>query len=403
MYLTRLALTDFRSYAQVDLEFGPGVSLFLGPNGYGKTNLIEAVEYIAGLTSHRVASDQPLIRAGQAAATISAKVVAGRDDPRSLSLDLTINASGANRARLGGAPVRPRALLGAVKAVVFAPEDLMIARGDPAERRGFIDELVVARWPRLAGVKAEYDKVLRQKTALLKAMSGRSPRRAGAGAEETLDVWDEQMARLGAELMAARWRTVRDLGPGTAEHYRAIAPLAAEADLAYQSAVAASTAVPDSEAVLDGTAVAEGEAVPESQALAETMRQVMEQRRRDEIDRGLCLVGPHRDDLTLSLNDFPVKGYASHGESWSFVLALRLASLDLLHADGLDPILLLDDVFAELDQQRRHRLVAATATVEQTFITAAVAADVPANLSAAVYQVTPGHVGQPSGEGEHGD
>lgn len=389
MYLTSLALTDFRSYSHLELDLFPGVNLFLGSNGYGKTNLIEAIEYVASLSSHRVATDPPLIRAGQSAATISVKLMAGRGDARSLSLDVTIRAVGANQARLAGAPARPRALLGAVRVVRFAPEDLVIVRGDPGDRRRWIDDVVVTRWPRLAGVKADYDRVLRQKTALLKAMSGRGPRRAGAGAEETLDVWDDQLARLGAELMMARDRTVGDLLAAVTAHYGAIAPTPAEAVIAYQAGVQAE---PETETTL-----------AQADDLAEVLRQAMARRRRDEIDRGLCLVGPHRDDLALSLQGLPVKGYASHGETWSFVLALRLASLELLQADGLDPILLLDDVFAELDEHRRQRLVTATTTVEQTFITAAVAGDIPANLSATVYRVTPGQVSQGGRSARAGD
>ncbi|MDR0848481.1 MAG: DNA replication/repair protein RecF [Propionibacteriaceae bacterium] len=379
MYLSRLALTDFRSYDSVDLDLGPGVIVFLGPNGYGKTNIVEAVEYLATGSSHRVATDAPLIRSGAASATISAKVYAGVDDERSLTVDLELRTGMVNKARLNRAAVRPRDIIGAVRVVSFAPEDLSVVRGDPSARRAFLDDLVIERSPRLAGPKAEYERTLKQKTALLKAMSGRSVRSAGAGAEETLDVWDEALVRAGAELVAARLRTVADIEGYVASNYDAIAPSPSRAVLRYES-----------------KSLAEGIS-PEVGVIAEALAQRMTERREDEITRGVCLVGPHRDDLSLSLGDLPVKGYASHGEGWSYTLALRLASLDLLHADGLEPVLILDDVFAELDERRRERVVAAMDSVEQTFITAAVLRDVPENLDARVYKVEPGvvHPGVP--------
>ena len=374
MYLSTLRLTDFRSYESVDLVLEPGTTIFVGPNGYGKTNLVEAVHFLAVLGSHRVASDQPLIRSGCAQATVGARVHAGVGDDRSLEIGVEIRSVGANKALLNGAAVRPREILGAVRTVVFAPEDLAIVRGDPSERRGFIDELVVSRWPRFAGVKAEYDRVLKQKTALLKAMSGRGAKAAGAGADETLSVWDEAMARLGGELVAARLRTLNDLAGPVAENYDSIAPTRSSASISYHS-----PSVP-------------ADSPPEAGQIGLLLAEKTRERRGEEIARGVCLVGPHRDDITLLLGSLPVKGYASHGEGWSYALALRLASVDLLHEDGVEPILILDDVFAELDEHRRARVVGAMESVEQALVTVAVRRDLPENLRGRFFDVEPGTV-----------
>jgi len=379
VYLSRLRLTNFRSYEAQDLDLEPGTIIFQGPNGYGKTNLVEAVHFLATLGSHRVASDQPLIRSGADQATVVAKVQAGIGDDRSLEVGVEIRSIGANRALLNAAAVRPREILGAIRTVFFAPEDLAIVRGDPSERRGFIDELVVSRWPRLAGVKAEYDRALKQKTALLKAMSGRSVKMAGAGAEETLGVWDEAMAGFGSELVAARVRTLGDIAPMVAENYDGIAPVQSAATIAYHS----SSVPPDTP--------------PDVDQIRHLLSERIDARRPEEIARGVCLVGPHRDDLSLNLGPLPVKGYASHGEGWSFVLALRLASVDLLQEDGVEPILILDDVFAELDEHRRARVVKAMDSVEQTLVTVAVPRDLPENLKGTVFEVGRGSVRRATG------
>jgi DNA replication and repair protein RecF len=377
VFLSNLRLADFRSYESVDLSLSPGKTVFVGANGHGKTNLVEAVHYLATLGSHRVSADGPLIRFGQDQALVSARVQAGLDDDRSLAVAIEIRGGQANKAQLNRAPVRPRAIVGAVRVICFAPEDLAIVRGDPAERRRFIDELVISRWPRLSGVKAEYERALKQKTTLLKALSGRSVRRAGTGAEETLDVWDEAIQSLGAEIIAARLRTVLDLTPLVATHYDQIAPVVSAAAISYQSSSI------EPELGLDVSDV------------REQLAQSLVRRRADEITRGVCLVGPHRDDIACALGGWPVKGYASHGEGWSYALALRLASLGLLQDDGIQPILILDDVFAELDDQRRHRVVTAMDSVEQTLVTVAVKGDLPANLEAMIFSVSPGKVTGP--------
>ncbi|TDT31009.1 DNA replication and repair protein RecF [Naumannella halotolerans] len=288
-------------------------------------------------------------------------------------LEVEINPGRANRARLNRSPVqRPRELLGILRTVVFSPEDLAIVKGDPGERRRFIDQLLITRWPRMAAVKADYDKVLKQRSALLKSLAGRS-RSAQGDAEHTLAVWSDQLARFGAELLQARLRTLAELAPYAAEAYAAIAPRNNLAKITYAPAMP----LP---------------AGDDRDELAAALIEQMEQRREEELRRGLTLVGPHRDEITLELGDLPARGYASHGESWSFALSLRLGGFDLLRADGLQPVLILDDVFAELDATRRERLAGHVAEAEQVLITAAVAGDVPGQLAGARFIVEDGNI-----------
>lgn len=381
MFVTQLALADFRSYAVAEVELGPGVTVFTGRNGQGKTNLVEAVEYLATLGSHRVATDAPLIRAGSPRAVVRARVQAGLDDPRQLLLEVEINAGRANRAFLNRGPLpRPRDLLGALRVVLFSPEDLALVKGDPAERRRFLDELVTARWPRMAGVRADYDRVLRQRSSLLKSLDGRG--RLGENDEFTLEFFSDQLAGLGAELVRARLDTLRDMHPAIADAYGAIAPTNNQAAVAYRS----SSITGDTQGVVTD---ADAWGVEE---LRVRYLERMGERRREEIARGLSLVGPHRDDLVLGLGEFPAKGYASHGECWSLALALRLGSDALLRADGVQPVLVLDDVFAELDEVRRERLAERVGGAEQVLITAAVAGDVPASLAGRRFVVAEGEV-----------
>jgi DNA replication and repair protein RecF len=374
VFVDHLQLADFRSYAGVDVALGAGVSTFVGANGQGKTNLVEAVAYLSTLTSHRVAADLPLVRAGAERAVIRARVQAGLDDPRQLQLEVEITPGQANRAQLNRSPLkRARELVGVLRTVVFAPEDLAVVKGDPSERRRFLDELAVSRWPRLAGVRADYDRVLRQRNTLLKSLAGRM-RGGSAGAEAggTLSVWDAHLAAAGGELMAARLRTLADLGPHVAKAYADIAPINNDATVEYKASVA----------LADQTGREE---------LAGLLTTAMAERRAEEIQRGVSLVGPHRDDLVFSLGMLPAKGYASHGESWSFALALRLASYDLLRSDGDDPILILDDVFATLDAERRAALASVARSAEQTLITAAVVDDVPEELRGVRVEVGDGY------------
>jgi DNA replication and repair protein RecF len=375
VFVDHLQLADFRSYAGVDVALGAGVSAFVGANGQGKTNLVEAVEYLSTQSSHRVAADLPLVRAGAERAIIRARVQAGLDDPRQLQLEVEITPGRANRARLNRSPLkRARELVGVLRTVVFAPEDLAVVKGDPSERRRFLDELVVSRWPRLAGVRVDYERVLRQRNTLLKSLAGRT-RGGPAGVEVagTLDVWDSHLAAAGGELMAARLRTLADLAPHVAKAYADIAPTNNDAAAEYKASIT----------LTDQTGREE---------LTGLLAAAMAERRAEEIQRGMSLVGPHRDDLVLSLGLLPARGYASHGESWSFALALKLGSFSLLRADGVEPVLVLDDVFAELDTTRRERLATGVSGAEQVLVTAAVAADVPGQLQGRRFTVADGQV-----------
>ncbi|MCG7594207.1 DNA replication/repair protein RecF [Mycobacterium sp. PSTR-4-N] len=372
MYVRRLALTDFRSWPRVEIDLDPGRIVFVGSNGFGKTNLVEALWYSSTLGSHRVATDAPLIRAGADRAVISTIVVS---DGRELAVDLDITSGRANKARLNRSPVRSaREILGVLRAVLFAPEDLALVRGDPGERRRYLDELATIRRPRIAGVRADYDKVVRQRTALLKTASG-ARYRGDRGALDTLDVWDGHLASHGAQLIAARVELVNELAPEVEKAYQLLAPASRRATVRYRSGVE----VVEAEAAVGNTDVEVFEA-----ALLDALS-----RRRDaELERGVCLVGPHRDDLELRLGEQPAKGFASHGESWSMALALRLAAYELLRTEGGDPVLLLDDVFAELDTARRDALARVAATAEQVLVTAAVAEDIPQEWDARRIEIT---------------
>ncbi|MGI8648343.1 MAG: DNA replication/repair protein RecF [Acidimicrobiales bacterium] len=387
MYVQALALRDFRSYACVDLELVPGVNLFVGPNGHGKTNLMEAVGYIATLSSHRVSSDIPLVRRGASSAIVRCTVIS---EQRELLVELELVPGKANRARLNHSPVaRPRAVLGALRSVLFAPEDLALIRGDPAERRRFIDDFLVTRSPRFAGVRADYDRALKQRNALLKSagIRYRSGRRRGGNSTEnepnfadlpTLEVWNVHVARHGAELLAGRLAAIHDLSPYVEKAYHAVSESAAGARLGYSSSLTQALSKGTSCDSLndDQTSLLSADKdVLRSQLLAG-----LAQVRSAELERGTTLVGPHRDDLILRLGELPAKGYASHGESWSYALALRLACFELLRAEGSEPVLILDDVFSELDNQRRKLLGDVAIKASQVLITAAVAEDIPSSL-----------------------
>jgi DNA replication and repair protein RecF len=375
VYLRHLQVGQFRSWESADLALTPGATVLVGRNGQGKTNLVEAVGYLATLGSHRVSADAPLVRHGAAQAVVRAAL---RKDERELLVEVEINPGRANRVRVNRAPLqRPRELLGLVKTVLFAPEDLALVRGDPAERRRFLDDLLVSRTPRLAGVRSDYDRVLKQRNALLK-----TAKMARGNALATLDVWDGHLTELGGQLLAARLRLVADLAPYVADAYAGVAgPGADRAALGYSSTVPLAG---------DGSPVDPARPLPGADELAAALRDRVAERRKDEVDRGITLVGPHRDDLVLHLGPAPAKGYASHGESWSFALAVKLACFALLRAEGDDPILVLDDVFAELDAGRRAALAEVAGSAEQTLITAAVAEDVPAVLRGTRVEVADG-------------
>ena len=400
MYISHLSLADFRSYTSVDVELEPGVNAFVGPNGQGKTNLVEAIGYVATLGSHRVPSDAALVRAGASRAVIRTRIVRG---DRASTVEIEISPGKANRARINRAPAgRPRDVLGIARTVLFAPEDLALVKGDPDGRRRFLDQLAVLLVPRFAGVLSDYDRVLRQRSALLKSAGGamRSSRSQSPDLR-TLDVWDAKLASTGAEIIALRLQLVEALRPYVAAAYEQVSSGQGEAHVAYRSSLAAALEEASDVVGQDGT--------PQDAAQLEAqLLTAMTSLRSKEIDRGVCLVGPHRDDLVLTLGGLPAKGYASHGESWSFALALRLASYRLL-TDGApqesgsllwspdwgpdgEPVLLLDDVFAELDVRRRDRLADLVAGANQVIITAAVPDDVPAQLQGLRLDVLDGQV-----------
>jgi DNA replication and repair protein RecF len=381
MHVRRLELADFRSYPRAEVDLEPGPSVFIGPNGVGKTNLVEALGYVATLGSHRVAQDAPLVRLGATTAVIRCSIA---HEGRELLVELEIVPGKANRVRLGRAAVtRARDVVGALRLVMFAPEDLALVRGDPAERRRYLDELLVARQPRFAGVRADYERVLKQRNALLRtAYLARKVGRRGGQTDapstdlSTLDVWDTHLARHGAELLAGRLDLCAALGPHVAKAYDAVSAGRGEARVEY-----------DARTWSDG----EGGRADRS-GIEARLREALVAARPNEVERGVTLVGPHRDDVTLHLGQLPAKGYASHGECWSFALALRLASFDLLRDEGIEPVLVLDDVFAELDVGRRDRLAGMVASASQVLVTCAVEADVPASLRGAHFQVSEGQV-----------
>ncbi|WP_030017058.1 DNA replication/repair protein RecF [Streptomyces monomycini] len=371
MHVSHLSLADFRSYARVEVPLDPGVTAFVGPNGQGKTNLVEAVGYLATLGSHRVSSDAPLVRMGAERAIVRAAVVQGE---RQQLVELELNPGKANRARINrSSQVRPRDVLGIVRTVLFAPEDLALVKGDPGERRRFLDELITARSPRMAGVRSDYDRVLKQRNTLLK--SAALARRHGGRQMDlsTLDVWDQHLARVGAELLAQRLDLIATLQPLADKAYEQLAPGGGPLSMEYRGSAGDRMAVASTREELYGL-----------------LTEALGAARKNEIERGVTLVGPHRDDLLLKLGQLPAKGYASHGESWSYALALRLASYDLLRGEGNEPVLVLDDVFAELDSRRRERLAELVAPGEQVLVTAAVDDDVPGVLSGARFAVSEG-------------
>ncbi|MDD2859188.1 MAG: DNA replication/repair protein RecF [Candidatus Nanopelagicales bacterium] len=378
MWVSQLALTDFRSYPDVFVDLGPGVTTFVGRNGQGKTNLVEAIGYVATLGSHRVATDAPLVRFGTEQAFIRCTV---ESHDRQTLVEIAILAGRANQARINrSVAARVRDVLGILRIVVFAPEDLSLVKGDPADRRAFLDGLLVQRVPRLAGTRADLERILRQRNALLK--SARAARRSDVEhLDSTLQIWNEQLATAGAELIAARQSLLSDLqGPAVANYAYVAQDEQAVLALTYQSSLTGAL----------------GEQVPVGSSSRDDWRQAlldaMAHVRRDELDRGVTLVGPHRDDVLLELGPVPAKGYASHGESWSIALALRLASFDVLRADGEDPVLILDDVFAELDSARRQRLAQRLQEATQVLITAAVDADIPDELLGSRFRVDAGKV-----------
>ena len=359
MRINQLSLTNFRSYQQLDLTFASGATTFIGDNGSGKTNIAESIIYLAFLASHRVSQNQPLIFLGAEQAIIRAEII--RDD-RTLQVDLEINVNKANRAKLNQNPVRSqREILGACQVVYFSPEDLDLVRGDPAARRDFLDRLLISRSPRLAGVISDYERVVRQRNALLKTRTS----------QNALVPWNEQLLELGAVYTAERIALCESLNPWVSQNYANLNEIK-PATISYKSS----------------TNDLSNDSKQNKELLAARLQEVQYQ----EVERGVTLIGPHRDDLHLQIGDFPAKGYASHGESWSMAISLRLGAFDLLRSEGTEPILILDDVFAELDTSRRLQLMKATQIAEQTIITAAVESELPIGLESQRRYVQPGRV-----------
>ena len=359
MHLSHLSLKNFRSYSELDLPLAPGITIFLGRNGEGKTNIVESILYMAFLSSHRTSGDLPLVKLGESAAYTRAKI---QHPDREMLVELEINAEKANRARINQNPIRSqKELCGLLQCVYFSPEDMDLVRGDPTERRRFIDQILTLRSPRMAGVISDYERSVRQRNALLKTRASLT----------SLEPWDQQVAKFGAEIIAARLSLLTEFNPYFSKIY---ANISAEkpAHITYKSSI-------------DNPSV-------NSQENYSVLINTMMERRNQELDRGLTLVGPHRDDLILNLGDHLVKGYASHGESWSIALSLKLAAYELLISEGSKPILILDDVFSELDEERRTQLISLAQSAEQTFITVAVEGDLPKDLTGTTYLVKNGSV-----------
>ncbi|PRB75112.1 DNA replication/repair protein RecF [Arthrobacter sp. MYb214] len=384
MYISQLSLTGFRSYAQADVHLAPGINVLIGPNGVGKTNIVESVGYLANLSSHRVSNDAPLLHFGSERALIRGTVHLG---PQTTVIEVEITSGKINRARINRAnPVRAREILGMVRTVLFAPEDMALIKGDPSNRRKFLDELLVALRPVEAGTKNDYDRIVKQRNALLKSIRGKS--KLSTSQENTLKAWDLQLALTGARLIRGRLDVLALIRPYMQAAYADLADGAKEARAVYRSSL---------EGELDENSLpAEDLESLDQEEIQELLLNAIEVNRSREVDRGISLFGPHRDDLTLILGPTPAKGYASHGETWSFALALRLAAYRVFGDDdprpGSGPILILDDVFAELDTTRRDRLAHIVAGAEQVLVTAAVVEDVPEALKGHFFQVSPGQV-----------
>jgi len=386
MIVRHLSLGDFRNYTRADVELQPGATLFVGSNGQGKTNLVEALGFLSTLGSHRVSTDQALIRQGADSAVIRALLQhAGRE----LRVEVQINKSGANRAQVNSTPTKPRELPRYFSSVLFAPEDLALVRGDPSGRRRLLDQLLVLRTPRLAGVLSDYDRALKQRNTLLKSARARGMKADQLG---TLDIWDERLVTIGSQIVAARGALVEALQPELARAYLAVAGSDHGPSARPELSILADD--PGEDDVVDETGARDGGRFTRTEDVAPVFAAAIARMRPRELERGLTLVGPHRDDVLFRLNGLPAKGYASHGESWSFALAVKLASAELLRRDSQtgDPVLILDDVFAELDQARRGRLAEAVTGFEQVLITAAVFEDVPAHLAANAVHIRAGEI-----------
>ena len=359
MHVISLTAVDFRSYSFVEINLEPGVTTFIGSNGQGKTNLVEAISYCSTLSSHRVSQDLPLVKSDQPRAIVRTGV---KYLDRTNWLEVEIWPSKTNKAKLNGSDCKKtKEILGILQTITFSPEDLILVKGDPGDKRHFLDELLVQKSSSYAGVKSDYDRVLKQRNALLKS-AGPARRNNLDSVLATLDVWNDQLVNFGSQIIYARNQIINEILPYVSKSYAELAPTSKALNIKY----------------LPNGAT---ESMTQTD-LVVTMKEKLQERQQDELDRGLTLVGPHRDDMEVMIGELPAKGYASHGESWSVALALKLASFDLLKATSPagDPVLILDDVFAELDSARRNQLILRVKNVEQVLITAAVMEDVPKEL-----------------------
>jgi DNA replication and repair protein RecF len=382
--VTHLNLTDFRNYETVDVGLVTGANVFVGSNGQGKTNLVEALGFLSTLGSHRVSTDHAMIRAGQDSAIVRARL---EHSERQILAEVQINRTGANRAQINRSAIKTRELPRYFSSILFAPEDLALVRGEPSGRRRFMDELLVQRFPRLSGVMVDYERVLKQRNTLLKSARASGLRES---ALSTLEIWDERLVEFGSELIQARSALIAELLPEVKAAYSAIAGADHRASLSSYLSILSSDA--GDESTIEQTAVRGG--ALDLDEISKNFRAALARLRRAEVDRGITLAGPHRDDLVLELNDLPARGYASHGESWSFALSLKLAAAAVLRRESSvgDPVLILDDVFAELDESRRGRLAAAIEGFEQVLITAAVLDDVPEELAGHIVRIRAGRI-----------
>lgn len=377
MWISSLQLENFRNYRQLSLTFEPGINLLIGENGAGKTNLVEACVYLSTLESHRVSGYGALIRSESSSSQLSLKA---KNDGREISVAAELNRDKPNRYFLNSHQVkRTSDLVGISKVVVFAPEDLDLVRRDPQDRRKFLDESMIQLKPRLAGVKADYERVLKQKAALLK-----SARQVSNPDLTTLDIWDDQLVALGSELIFHRQELISKIFPLLEDFYHQL------------------SGQPESLELILKTSVAGGEEEDEFQSLSSWDKQAIQdafyQRlqalRPKELERGVSLVGPHRDELTILKSGLLARSHASQGEAWSLALGLKLAMAQLLRSDSQsgDPVLILDDVFAVLDAGRRARLVEFVVNNEQVLITSADLEAVPDLLVAKRVEVVGGEV-----------
>ena len=382
MLVRHLSLSDFRNYDSAELDLVEGPNVFVGSNGQGKTNLVEALGFLSTLGSHRVSTDHAMIRQGRDSAIVRARLESG---DRQILAEVQINRTGANRAQINRSAIKIRELPRYFSSVLFAPEDLALVRGEPSGRRRFMDELLVLRTPRMSGVMSDYERVLKQRNTLLK--SARAVRNPDL---TTLDIWNERLVAFGSEIIEARGALIAELQPEVSAAYAAIAGEEQSATLASFLSIRSQSTDEADEPSADATSRAPITAAEAAVDFENSLARL----RRAELERGLTLSGPHRDDLVLTLNDMPARGYASHGESWSFALSLKLAAATVLRRESQsgDPVLVLDDVFAELDESRRNRLAAAIDGFEQVLITAAVLDDVPEPLSAHIVHINAGRI-----------